>query len=385
MIKLEEIDVWSLAEEGCVDPSLTTGWTLYFDETNNYRKLSIAPEKHAYVNEEKAILNDFILGGIALPPDIQPDIDELRSNLNMPNGVELKSKHLFSSGDFLYDMGSKRVLTFLRWMANNPIYIHYFCSNNIYDAIIEVVDKSLSNNQSVITSIFHLEMKDSLYNLVESNPMDFLELLHRFDYPNMNPDREKLFCMEMVNFIEDNNGETDYGGFYLEMLRQNLKSESKIGTDSSLSFGKEGEIIRDYSSHYWGTMMNTPRAMHIFDHETQIERKLSNISIKDRGKRYDLFRFDDSKSCPYIQVADMFVGLLGKLFNWLDGLDPDEISRIVSTMNEGQWEAFHLVNMLIDRSSEYCPFLIQNMCPRGKTRRRMHILELISNEGMPVS
>ena len=189
----------------------------------------------------------------------------------------------------------------------------------------------------------------------------------------------------MVNFIEDNNGETDYGGFYLEMLRQNLKSESKIGTDSSLSFGKEGEIIRDYSSHYWGTMMNTPRAMHIFDHETQIERKLSNISIKDRGKRYDLFRFDDSKSCPYIQVADMFVGLLGKLFNWLDGLDPDEISRIVSTMNEGQWEAFHLVNMLIDRSSEYCPFLIQNMCPRGKTRRRMHILELISNEGMPVS
>lgn len=82
-----EIDVWVKVKEGIVDPEPTRGWTLYYDETNNFRKFSIDPTKEGFVNSEDAIYNDFILGGIAVPPGVKLDIDELRTQLGLKKSL----------------------------------------------------------------------------------------------------------------------------------------------------------------------------------------------------------------------------------------------------------------------------------------------------------
>lgn len=372
---MEEIDIWLSADMGVVDPGPTMGWTLYYDETNNYRKFSIDSKKDGYVNDPRVLFNDFIIGGIALPPNTDLDISGLRDALCIPQNVELKAKHLFSTGDFLYDAGGKRILAFLRWLTNTPALIHYFCSNNIYDAVIEVVDKSIENDYSMNTIPFHLRMKDQLYDLVEKNPVDFLSILCKYRYPEVDSDWEGSFCKEVVSFIENHGCCCESEGFYLELLRQNLKAASRIETQSTLNFGKEGEIISDYSAHYWGVMMDSPGAMHVFDHEVQIERRLEEIALKSHGKDYELYRFVDSRKCPLVQIADLTVGLLGRMFNWMDGLAPDECKEIVSGLKSNQLEAFYLINNLIDRTDEFCPHLIHNMGPIGKTRHRMEILQ----------
>lgn len=376
---MEEIDIWLSADVGVVDPWPTMGWTLYYDETNNYRKFSIDSKKDGYVNDPRVLFNDFIIGGIALPPNTDLDISGLRGALGIPQNVELKARHLFSTDDFLHDAGSKRILAFLRWLSDTPALIHYFCSNNIYDAVIEVVDKSIENDYSMITAPLHWEMKDQLYILVEKNPMDFLSILCKYRYPEVDPDQEGSFCKEMVGFIEENRCCFEAEEFYLELLRQNLKTASRIETKSTLNFGKEGEIISDYSAHYWGVMMDSPGAMHVFDHEVQIERRLEEIALKNHREDYSLYRFVDSKNCPLIQIADLTVGLLGRMFNWIDGLTSDEIKDIVSGLNNRQLEAFHLINDLVDKTHIYCQYLIRNMCPTSKSRRRMDILQLLAN------
>ena len=95
---MESVDVWTNADNGIIDPEPTRGWTLYYDETNNHRKFIIDPSKEWFVNSEDAVFNDFILGGIAVPPGIELDIDRLRRQLGLNGAVEMKAKNLFGTG-----------------------------------------------------------------------------------------------------------------------------------------------------------------------------------------------------------------------------------------------------------------------------------------------
>lgn len=376
---MEEIDVWSAVEWGIVDPRPTVGWTLYFDETNNYRKFTIDPNKEWFVNEKKAIYNDFILGGIALPPDVRLDFQGLKEQLGLPAEVEMKSKSFFKTGDLVYDMGSDRVRLFLKWMTSNPILIHFFCSDNIYDAVIEVVDKSMQNEGGRMTMSFHREMKDGFYDCVMSDPIEFLKILDEFGYPAIKVIDEPSFCKAVARFINCRNDDSAMKGFYLEMLRQNLVAASRKEGDGSLCIGNEGEIVSDYVSGYWGTVLNTPCAMHIFDHESQIERKLRDIRILDHGNDYSLIDFQDSKVCPPIQISDVVVGILGRVFSWIDSSSPNEIAKSIDGMTLEQIESFYTLNSLIYRTDEYCPFMIHNMASTGKIRRRFETIQQIAD------
>lgn len=376
---MDEIDVWSAVESGIVDPRPTVGWTLYFDETNNYRKFTIDPNKEWFVNEKKAIYNDFILGGIAVPPGVKLNLQNLKEQLGLPTEAEMKSKSFFKTGDLIYDMGSDRVRSFLKWMVRNPILIHFFCSDNIYDAVIEVVDKSMQNEGGRITMFFHIEMKDSLYDCVMSDPIEFLKILNEFGYPAVKIEDESSFCETMARFIHCRNDDSTTKGFHLEMLRQNLMAASREDGDGSLCIGNEGEMVSDYSSGYWGTILNTPCAMHIFDHETQIERKLRDIKILDHGRDYLLIDFQDSKDCPQIQISDVVVGILGRVFSWIDLASSDDVAGIIDEMTTKQMESFSLLNSLIDRTDEYCRFMIQNMVSTGKTSRRFEVIQQIAD------
>ena len=376
---MDEIDVWSMAESGIIDPQPTMGWTLYFDETNNYRKFTIDPNKEWFLNEKKAIYNDFILGGVALPPDVVLDYRSLKEQLGLPTDIEMKTKSFFKTGDLVYDMGSERVRLFLKWMVCNPILIHFFCSDNIYDVVIEIVDKTMSNEDGRSTMIFHREMKDSLYDCVMTDPIEFLKILHKFGYPAIKAEDEPSFCDTMAKYIHCRNDNSTTNGLYLEMLRQNFVVATKENGDGSLCIGNKGWIVSDYTSGYWGTVLNTPGAMHIFDHESQIERKLCDIRILDHGKTYSLIEFQDSKDCLQIQVSDVVVGILGRVFSWIDLALPNDVAETVDRMTTEQIESFYLLNSLIDRTNEYCPFMIQNMVSTGKTYRRFETIQLIAD------
>ena len=106
---------------------------------------------------------------------------------------------------------------------------------------------------------------------------------------------------------------------------------------------------------------------------------MEDVQLIDHGEPYDLLTFKDSRECPCIQVADMFVGLLGRTFRWIDNTDDAEINDSIERMDRQQRRSFFLLNELIDRSSTFCPYLIQNMAAESKNGRRFDTIQCISD------
>lgn len=93
-------------------PNIHKHYTLYYDETNNIRRLALTDTG---LNHDA--LDCFVLGGIALEPGAElPDIGALRAQLRIqPSAPEMKLRHLVQ-GDYAACLGSHKLEYFLRWL-----------------------------------------------------------------------------------------------------------------------------------------------------------------------------------------------------------------------------------------------------------------------------
>lgn len=167
-MNVQILDVWEFVDSEQTPEMPLTGWKLYYDETNNCRKFRIDPEKQSGYNCDRALTHDFILGGIALRPNQNPDVEGLIRSLGLESCTELKSKHVLK-GDFIYGMGSDRVRVFLQWMVDNDILVHYRTIDNIYYSLIDLVDESCASEIGKISLPSHRNMKDDLYYFAMGN------------------------------------------------------------------------------------------------------------------------------------------------------------------------------------------------------------------------
>ena len=156
---MDRIDVWEGVTRGYLPKPPVDGWTFYYDETNNCRKFKLDPNKPEGFNSYEAVINDFILGGVAVQPNKYLDFDALKHELGMEHNKELKLAHFFRTDDFLYNMGSKQVSTLLRWILENNLMLHYFAINNVYEALIDLVDETLLTPGGKIVQEYHREIK----------------------------------------------------------------------------------------------------------------------------------------------------------------------------------------------------------------------------------
>lgn len=345
-----------------------SGYHFFFDETNNIRKFSLSPEKQPKVNTEKALFSDFILGGICFKN--YPSYDDLYEKLNLPKNVpELKAKYLFSSKDFLMDMQSDRTTAFIDWLyQQDEIYIHYAVENNLYFALVDIVDSLYEKQPHMI--MFHAELKDALYRICKKHQDVVLDILCDYDYPNVSQDFIYNFTRELAVFIAEANVEED---FHTETLRQMLKS---IRSDSEMVFIQDNEpfvLIDNYALLYLNRSETFPNSTVVFDIETEVMAYLERFkSALDIGN----YSFVDSKTNKFIQISDCVVGMLGKLFEFLDQINISEISSLHLT--ERQLDNLNKIKALIDRSDEKSKLLILNINAQSLIYERELKLKMIT-------
>ena len=160
---MEIVDIDGLQDCSFFCPKIT-GWTFYYDESNNPRKFKIDPTKDYLVNDVNSLFYDFVIGGILVPPDKPIDIDKLKTKLGLDEVNELKSKNILKRNGGIESFKNERVRTFLRWVLDQNYIIHFFSSNNLYDCIIELVDDPLYNTEyGHYIMHFHSHMKKQLY------------------------------------------------------------------------------------------------------------------------------------------------------------------------------------------------------------------------------
>lgn len=142
-------------------------------------------------------------------------------------------------------------------------------------------------------------------------------------------------------------------GFFLETLRQMVKAASKEKALVFLEGNEDGSLVGDYSSHYTTACALLPNATHIFDRESYVSMELA----EPLGN----YTFVDSKSEPLVQLSDVWVSLLSRLFVFLDdwAMNP-------SVPNEHYRQSQGMRNLktikrLIDRSNDLHRSLISNI------------------------
>lgn len=355
-------------------PPFEEEMTFYYDESGNCRKFSLTD---AGFNNTDALKGDFVLAGVAHEGrSFDVDVPSLYAALDYKEGQkELKFKHLFhNSKDFQSFIGSKRATGFLEWLIRSGLYIHYSALNNLYYSLVDIVDSLWETHSQCL--MYMWDIKGALYDFVIEHQDKVIDIFIRHTYPDVKD--VSAFCNEICSLIWRYNDDSEYDpGFFLELLRQMLKTAGKL---DKLIFVQDNEpfmLIQEYYIFYIEKCEIFSKSHHIFDEELTVQKQMFNLELYENDIHLSNWQFVKSHENIYVQVSDLIAGLLRKLFLFLDENLLTDIISIAMKLNDAQVKNFTLLWMLIRKSDEKSPLFIKNTNSQKNVQERMLKLQLL--------
>lgn len=324
--------------------------TFYYDESNNIRKLWLDE------NDFNApIDSDFVLGGVMYFGDKSTaDVDSLKTKLRLQKSAkEMKFKHISKATSFLECLNEEKVLFFLQWLYDSDLYIHFSNVNNLYFAIVDIIDSI--DEPGYIPFIY--QMKNELYKLARKNYRDFYSLLVRCNYPNVSSKDIDYFYTHILGYIDNSCVDIP---FDLEILRQGVKAARKQKELSFLQGNMEKTVIENYFSFYTRPIGVFPHAEHIFDNEYKIEEIFAKYEFYNGDSKLENYEFVNSINTPLVQVSDCIVGLLGKYYTYTNSIDIYQAHQLFTILSDRQRKALRVLAQLIIKSERLSKLLLNS-------------------------
>lgn len=326
--------------------SVDQSYTFYYDETNNIRRL--------YINDNGmnvTELKPFILGGVAHKSDKNIDLSDLRHELKIQSNVqELKLKHI-CRGDFSEILESDRLNTILEWLLNEKLFVHYHCLHPFYWAIVDIIDSILILRPELYH--LHLDLKATLFNVLKLDVNQTSRIFKRYHYPNLQRQDRAKFLMDIADVVEACNAENYIEKFGEDFLLMLLLMAKK--SDDELTFIEgflEGELIENFFLFYLNRIALFKNSSHILDEEPNIQGLFNKIDIVDKSTPVSNFIFCDSITKPGIQLSDIIVGIIGKMYSFICSKNESEINFIKKNMSSKSKENLIRLKHLIDISDD---------------------------------
>ena len=344
----------------------------YYDETANVRKFCLTEDG---INDSNAVKRDFILGGIAFDGCSCPaDIDELYKRLRLqPTVKELKYDKLVNGHkDFWKGLNRNTLSEFLDWLYNSGLYIHYITLNNLYYAVVDIVDCLWDvQPQFCFSEEWVFMIKSALYQFAFNNQDAFYCILKTYEYPDIKDENIRSFCGDLVSLIEENADDED---FFLECFRQMLKTNLREGKMIFLQGNEKDTLIQEYYLLRIQRCYTFKNSFHHFDKEDEAELKMKEITLLDGKKELINYDFIDSKTDKLVQISDAVVGILGKMFEFIDSISESEFLDLLSEATDKQRKNLKIISVLIDRAEQKHITLIHNVNDINLTQRRGRFL-----------
>ncbi|MBU1087147.1 MAG: DUF3800 domain-containing protein [Candidatus Omnitrophica bacterium] len=320
-------------------------FTFYYDETNNIKKFYVRENDFNYIFTANFVLGGLVYEGAA--PNVQPLIDSFKLQ---KTAKEVKFKHI-AKGDFLDCLKSEKLRRFLQFVKESDLYVHYTSLNILYWSIVDIVDSAIVNSEVAqkLGPQFFNHLKNDLYKLSRLEIDSVIELFYDFKYPNIKKKSIPSF-IEALTALFDGYFEKDEFHVGLESLRQILKEAKK---KKSLPFIMDGDdfiLIKDLSQFYLRPIYLFKNSTHIFDNEDSIFETLKEYKILDGIAEIKNYTFVDSQTNQLIQLSDIFVGLIGKLTNYLNTSAREKIETDFDSLFVIQQTNIDLLIDLIDIS-----------------------------------
>lgn len=321
-------------------------YTFYHDETNNIRKLHI--DEHGLNVPE---LKTFVLGGIVHKGAPRPlDLSSLRQAMRIqPSANEIKLKHV-AKGEFLDILKSSRLTTFLQWIADNDLMLHYHELDPLYWSVVDIIDSILPELGNPMLIQYHALLKSDLTAIVMHELPFVVDLFRRYYYPDLAPGNRKPFLNELIDLVERN-----AGILHEEMNVMMLKGVLQAGRELDELAFIEGftahKLIEEFSSFYRNRIAVFNNATHIMDIEPSIRDAFQEIPLTSAGKPVTSYRFADSETEAGIQLSDIAVGMLGKMHTYLSQTSPEDVEQDRSALSGTSLKNMELLRDLIDTSN----------------------------------
>lgn len=344
-------------------------YTLYYDESNNFRRLILTPS-----GLNNPDLKCFVLGGIGhkrTSYDFRFDV--LRAAVKLQKSArEMKLEHL-GKGDFLEVLSSPKVSAFLQWLLTAQLFIHYVVLDPLYWSIVDIIDSVLSDETNAYLRHAGPELKNDLYMVLRHDLAHLVAFLHRYSYPNVGRADREAFVREMLDLLEDRSELLPE--FNFQMLKGTLQIAIKQQALPYLEDEKPNVLVDELSSFFVHRICLLKNSNHIFDDEPWIEALLKKQEFRDRGQKLDNFRFAKSHNEPGIQISDVIVGLLGKYFTFLILTDQEGIVAARQALSNIQLSNLRALNALIDTSIAENQIFVHSLLSLEDHRKNEYFLQ----------
>lgn len=350
-----------------------SNYTFFYDETNNFRKLKV--REFDFNNSLDA---NFVLGGVSYSGE-RPQIDDIFDFLKLQsNQTEVKFKTI-ANGDFLTCLASKKLEPILRRVLDADLYLHYFSLNYLYWSLTDIVDSAIEDSGFDQMQMLALApaMKDALYTICKQE-MEFIHtIFYRYNYPNLQEENIRPFCDDIIDLIENYQDEPELH-FQLMMLKGLLQGALKNNELTFLRDNTDHMLIEDFVHFYLASVYMFKNSSHIFDIETTIQEQLVDTTILDYGVPVTNYQFVDSKSDILIQLSDVMVGLFGKMTEYTNTHEVDEIIEDYSTLTLIQKNNLEILVAIIDKSDKHNAGFLHNINGNSELRKVQLLQDLVN-------
>jgi len=290
---------------------MNQGYKFYYDETNNVKKLIL--KEHTLNNQ---VNKHFVLGGIVMNNDtLQTDdsiFNELKSKCNLQDNInEIKSHHIYN-GLFEDCLKSKKLTVILEWLLENQIPIHFTRVNLFYYGIVDIIDSICTDDSFKKYDTRFL--KNELYTLAKKDISGLINLMYRYNYPNIIDSDVSSFLTEILSFtiLNDPNSEN-----LIELFTSALNLKELVFIQDN----QDKILYEDLQQFYNYPIYMYINSEHIFDNESDVENRFKDIIFTNNGTELKNYKFVDSKSDIFIQISDVIVGLISKYAEFIDSRD----------------------------------------------------------------
>jgi len=321
-------------------------YTFYHDETNNIRKLHVSAQ-----GLNVAELKTFVLGGVVHEGTPRAlDLELLRTAMRIQKTApEIKLEHV-AKGDFLTLLRSAKLTTFLRWITDNSLMIHYHGLDPLYWSIVDIIDSILTELLDPTLIPYHALLKSDLATVLRSNLPATIGLFYRYDYPGLRPENRKSFLNELIDLL-DNSGDA-LSSINASMLKNVLKAGRSLKSLEFIEGYPPHLLIDDFSAFYMGRIAIFKHATHVLDMEESIRDHFQCTPLTSHGRPVVHYCFADSKAEPGIQLSDIVVGLLGKMHTYFTETAAGEVAADRTGLSGTSLQNAELLRDLVSASHE---------------------------------
>lgn len=241
----------------------------------------------------------------------------------------------------------KRMLDFLRWLDEQNVFIHYFNVNNLYYAIVEILDSITTPAELDEFGFEYFDMKGVLFETLKRKPEKLQEIMAEYKFPNLTKYSIPSFCKAIVDIFPRS--------FECTLKQKYLIGCLKKAADSCelvfLENNKDFIMQENYMEFYIDPIRTYGNAMHYFDEELSIQGELSKYRVVRKGKEADNYKFINSKANVWIQISDVIAGIYGKLFKYVNEKSERELINDIENYDDNQLECICILSKMRTESN----------------------------------